>query len=128
MLKEAKVRLPGLPTSAVTYIADAGYILDDEEAKKVTGTSGIVVTQFPMYVEMLVKHLLKIRRLWYVIEDPEGMTYGIAGTHQRVQAWSFNNKGQFESWPEEIEPGAPKAGEYNVTIYRTAQDYTGATG
>ena len=111
--------------SAVTYIADAGYILDDEEAKKVTGIQDC--DNYTMYVKY-GEAFTENTHLWYVIEDPEGMTYGIAGTHQRVQAWSFNNKGQFESWPEEIEPGAPKAGEYNVTIYRTAQDYTGATG
>lgn len=67
--------------------------------------------------------------LWFDITDPTGVRYGIAGSSAELnngklptkQAWSFQNKGQFEAWPknadnEDVAPGV-KTGEYTVVGY-----------
>ena len=110
--------------SAVPQTIEAGYILKGTNAADVLGEGSWA--DYTMYVKFS-EALPNGTNLWYVITAPNGVTYGIAGEVSTLDsgkattahAWSFLNAGQFESWPEGVEPGAPAQGEYTITIYET---------
>ena len=119
-----KIGSDTVTVSAVPQSIEAGYILDGDNAADVLGEGSWA--DYTMYVKFS-EALPNGTNLWYVITDPNGVTYGIAGEVSTLDsgkattahAWSFLNAGQFESWPEGVEPGAPAQGEYTITIYET---------
>lgn len=115
MLPMTALAAEGDPT-----IDQAGYILNGEDAKealfKDSSDNG---ENYTMYVKFS-QDFTEGTNLWFEISNGS-TTYGIAGGNKSMQCWSFLNKGQFEYWPEDVEPGAPAAGEYTVTVYNAVK-------
>ena len=115
MLPMTALAAEGDPT-----IDQAGYILNGEDAKealfKDSSDNG---ENYTMYVKFS-QDFTEATNLWFEISNGS-TTYGIAGGNKSMQCWSFLNKGQFEYWPEDVEPGAPAAGEYTVTVYNAGE-------
>lgn len=119
---------------------DKTYTIDFSGVKKMEATATLGYTALAdktivsdcinetMYVKF--DDALRPGWLWFTITDPEGVVYEIAasaneseetGKLPTIQAWSFQNKGQFEVWPgkgtENEAALGVKDGTYKVVGY-----------